>query len=184
MIQNLLLQPDADAERMAFMVTALPDNVVEEAKREQEEAPQLRPLQRAMAAAVVRDLHGEKELAMAERATNILYGAGGGGGGGGDKKGWTELSSLAPEEVAEVLAGVPSTECGREDSIAAAIVSAGLAPSLGAARRLVDGGGIRVNGTRVEKGGGGAALGKEAFVGGYCILRAGKKKQAVLHLIK
>ena len=158
---------------MALMVTALPNAAVEEAKREQAEAPQLRPLQRATAAAVVRDLHGERALEMAERATELLFGSG---------KGGKELASLAPEEVGEVLAGVPSTECGRDDSIAAAVVAAGLAPSLAAARRLVDGGGVRVNGTRVEKGAAGAALGDGAFRGGYCVLRAGKKKQAVLRV--
>ena len=81
----------------------------------------------------------------------------------------------------------PKGEEKKGITLARVLAVTGLAESQKAGRRLVDGGAVRVNGQRIEEGGPAARLHAEHFVGGkrgdrYAIVRAGKKKHALLRL--
>ena len=78
--------------------------------------------------------------------------------------------------------GLPTTGLSGDAStdLAAALVAAGLAPSKGAARRLAQGGGVRVNGCR--RGLAEMALGPDDFRDGVAVLSAGKTRHAAVRI--
>ena len=87
-------------------------------------------------------LHGETELDKALRASEVLFGK--------------EISGLTTQEILEIFADVPSTELNQSEvaadgfTLGDALVLAGLAPSKGEAKRLVQGGGVAVNNRRAN----------------------------------
>jgi tyrosyl-tRNA synthetase len=91
---------------------------------------------------VTRLLHGETELSRAERASEVLFGK--------------EISGLSVQEIVDIFADVPSTELEKSKieadgfTLGDALVLAGLAPSKGEAKRLVQGGGVALNNRRVD----------------------------------
>ena len=117
-------------------------------------------------------LHGETELAKAERASEVLFGK--------------EISGLSVNEILEIFADVPSTEIdkARVDSdgftVGDALVISGLAPSKGEAKRLVQGGGIAVNNARADDAR--KSISASDFIDGQVlVLRKGAKHY---HLIR
>ena len=87
-------------------------------------------------------LHGDTELKKALRASEVLFGK--------------EISGLTAQEILEIFADVPSTElsqskmAGDAFTLGDPLVLAGLAPSKGEAKRLVQGGGVAVNNRRAN----------------------------------
>jgi len=107
-----------------------------------EREPEKREAQRRLAREVTMMLHGETELQKAERASEILFGK--------------EISGLSVDQIIDIFADVPSTELPKQKldadgfTLGDALVLAGLAPSKGEAKRLVQGGGIAVNNVRAD----------------------------------
>jgi len=105
-------------------------------------SPESRKAQRRLAREVTAMLHGETELERALRASEVLFGK--------------EISGLSVQEIVDIFADVPSTEIDRSKlasdgfTLGDALVLAGLAPSKGEAKRLVQGGGVAVNNVRVD----------------------------------
>jgi tyrosyl-tRNA synthetase len=105
-------------------------------------APEQRQAQKELARQVTSMLHGETELERAVRASEVLFGK--------------EISGLSVDEIVDIFADVPSTELEKSRlesdgfTIGDALVLAGLAPSKGEAKRLVQGGGVAVNNRRVD----------------------------------
>jgi tyrosyl-tRNA synthetase len=102
--------------------------------------PEKRAAQRELAHQVTTMVHGEAAREKAVRASEVLFGK--------------ELTGLTVNEILDIFADVPSTEL-EESKLAAdgftlsdALVLAGLAPSKGEAKRLVQGGGVAVNNRR------------------------------------
>jgi tyrosyl-tRNA synthetase len=102
--------------------------------------PEKRAAQRELARQVTTMVHGEAAREKAVRASEVLFGK--------------ELTGLTVNEILDIFADVPSTEL-EESKLAAdgftlsdALVLAGLAPSKGEAKRLVQGGGVAVNNRR------------------------------------
>jgi tyrosyl-tRNA synthetase len=135
-------------------------------------APQEREAQKRLAREVTRMVHGEDALAKAERASAVLFGA--------------EVSALEPREVRDIFADVPSTEIPKAQlqeglSLVDLLVTAGLAPSKGEARRAIQGGGIYLNNLRVgeEK----KAVTPDDTIGGELIvLRKGRKEYRLVRV--
>jgi tyrosyl-tRNA synthetase len=104
--------------------------------------PEKREAQRRLAREVTAMLHGENELAKAERASEVLFGK--------------EISGLGVAEILDIFADVPSAEIGKAQiegdgfTLGDALVLAGLAPSKGEAKRLVQGGGVAINNARAD----------------------------------
>jgi tyrosyl-tRNA synthetase len=137
-------------------------------------APQEREAQRRLAREVTRMLHGEGELAKAERATAVLFGA--------------EIAELEPAEVREIFADVPSIELAGERvggegvPLADLLVAAGLVPSKGEARRAVQGGGIYLNNRRVAEERR-AVTAADSLGGELIVLRKGRREYRLVRLV-
>ncbi|HEU5239786.1 MAG TPA: S4 domain-containing protein, partial [Pyrinomonadaceae bacterium] len=105
--------------------------------------PEKRNAQRELARHVTALLHGDTELAKAERASEVLFGK--------------EITGLSVAEILDIFADVPSTELHKAKleadgfTLGDALVLSGLAPSKGEAKRLVQGGGVCINNRRSEE---------------------------------
>ncbi len=136
--------------------------------------PEQRKAQRQLARHVTALVHGETELDKALRASEVLFGK--------------EISGLSGQEILDIFADVPSTELERSKlgaglTLGDALVVAGLAPSKGEAKRLVQSGGVSVNNRRaddVRK-----AISAAEFIDGQVlVLRKGAKHYHVIRLVK
>jgi tyrosyl-tRNA synthetase len=136
-------------------------------------APQERAAQRRLAREVTRMLHGETELAKAERASAVLFGE--------------EISELQPGDVLDIFADVPSVEIARPRldgdglPLADLLVASGLVPSKGEARRAVQGGGVYLNNRRVGEEKRTVTL-ADSIAGEVLVLRKGKKEYRLVRL--
>ncbi len=166
---------DADVGNGLRMLTTLSRDEIEslDAARQQDAAR--RDSQRRLAEELTRLVHGDEGLAVAQRATDVFYGA--------------EVANLSDGQLTEIFADVPSQQLPREKliddgglPIIDALVAAGLAKTKSDARRTAQQGGAYVNNRRVE----GvdtrltpADLASETVM----VLRSGKKNYALLRFI-
>ncbi len=132
--------------------------------------PAKRDSQRRLAEELTRLVHGDEGLAVAQRATEIFFGA--------------EIDRLDDAQLSQIFADVPSKQLAKATldgglSIVDALCEAGLAASKGEARRTVTQGGAYVNNRRIESADRSltpADLASETVM----VLRSGKKKYALL----
>jgi len=163
---------DRDVLTYLKFFTWLTRDEIAELEEKVRTAPQEREAQKRLAHEVTRMVHGEDALAKAERASAVLFGA--------------EVSALEPREVRDIFADVPSNEIPKAQlqeglSLVDLLVSAGLAPSKGEARRAIQGGGIYLNNVRVsdEK----KAVTPDDTIGGELIvLRKGRKEYRLVRV--
>jgi tyrosyl-tRNA synthetase len=163
---------DADAGNCLRMLTELPRDEIEalDAAREQDAAR--RESQRRLAEEMTRLVHGDSGLSVAQRATEIFFGA--------------EISDLDDAQLTEIFADVPSKSLPRSRleaegglPIVDALVESGLAKSKGEARRTVEQGGAYVNNRRVDSVETQLAA-RDLASQSVMVLRSGKKKYALL----
>src|SRR5207244_2571850 len=94
-----------------------------------ESAPEKREGQRRLAREVTAMIHGETELARAEKASQALFGA--------------DLSELDATDIADIFADVPSSQVAKSAlegeglPLTDALTNGGIAPSKGDAKRLI-----------------------------------------------
>ncbi len=131
---------DEDANKWIKIFTLLAPSVIEGLIKEHAAAPQLRILQKALAAELTKMVHSEADLTFAIQATEILFG-----------NATTEvLQSLNETQLLQVMDGVPTV------NIDAAKITAGydivelladtaIFPSKGEARKMWQAGGIGIN---------------------------------------
>ncbi|HEX9944837.1 MAG TPA: tyrosine--tRNA ligase [Thermoanaerobaculia bacterium] len=165
---------DRDVVTYLKFFTWLKQEEIAELEEKVRTAPQEREAQRWLAREVTRMVHGEEELARAERASAVLFGA--------------EISELSPREVLDIFADVPSITVerfrldGQGLPLAELLVSSGLVPSKGEARRSIQGGGVYLNNRRVadER----KAVTVDDSVGGeFVVLRKGRKEYRLVRLL-
>ncbi len=136
-------------------------------------APEKREAQRVLAREVTTLVHGADHVARAEHASSLLFGE--------------DIATLAADEVLAVFEDVPSTElpssevAGEGIGIVDLVARAGLAPSKGEARRLVQSGGVYLNNRRV--GDPLARVTREQAIGGRVfVVRKGQKQNHLIRL--
>ena len=150
---------DADVLKCIRMLTFLPLEQIDE--MDKWEGSQLNKAKEILAYELTKLVHGEEEANKAESAARALF------GGAGDS------------------ADMPTTELTDADfengsiNILSLLVAAGLCPSRGEARRLVQQGGVAVNDEKVDSID--AAFARELFAGDGVIVRKGKK---VFHKVR
>ena len=150
---------DADVLKCIRMLTFLPLEQIDE--MDKWEGSQLNKAKELLAYELTKLVHGEEEANKAETAARALF------GGAGDS------------------ADMPTTELTDADfengsiNILSLLVAAGLCPSRGEARRLVQQGGVAVNDEKVDSID--AAFARELFAGDGVIVRKGKK---VFHKVR
>ncbi|MCA9267354.1 MAG: tyrosine--tRNA ligase [Planctomycetales bacterium] len=132
---------DDDAGRCLRMLTELSREEIESLDEARASAPQARESQKRLAEELTRLAHGEPGLSVAQRATEIFFGA--------------DIHNLSDAQLVQIFADVPSNELARGRladaglNIIDALCEAGLAKSKGEARRTVQQGGAYVNNRRV-----------------------------------
>ncbi len=137
------------------------------------ESPGRREAQQALALDVTTRVHGAEAARVAVEVSALLFGRG-------------DPRALSPQALAALAAEIPSSAIQSSGSSADvdtldAFVAAGLVASKGAARRLLDQGGLSVNGRKL--GGADRALPRdEALNGGYFLLRKGARDYALLRV--
>jgi tyrosyl-tRNA synthetase len=162
---------DADVGKCLRFFTELDQPTMAAVLAEHNADPGRRAAQRRLAVELTRRVHGDAGLAVAERATEIFFGA--------------EISELSDRQLEGIFADVPSKELPRQMldgeglAVIDAFVEAGLAKTKGEARRLIAQGGTYVNNRRVdgiEMRLGAAQLASPSVM----VLRTGKKNYALL----
>ncbi|MBX3269002.1 MAG: tyrosine--tRNA ligase [Sandaracinaceae bacterium] len=169
--QHLWNTADADVERLLHVYSFRPLDELAALFAEHRAAPEKRAAQRALAEEVTRWVHGEDALRRALAASEVMFGG--------------SLESLSDADLAPLLSEVPSSELSRAElergvELADLLARAGLVKSKGAARRLVEQGGVYVNNLRRADAAARldlADLGTETMI----VLRAGKR---TYHLVR
>lgn len=160
---------DRDAASYLRMFTLFSRAEIEELESQMQAQPEQRAAQRALAADVTTRVHGVEAARIAEEVSSVLFG----------KRDATDLSLPVIEALSREI---PFSEIAQSEagSVADLVVSSGLAPSKGAARRLLEQGGVYVNGARAT-----ADLDLSsvtALPGNHLLLRKGGRQYALLRL--
>jgi len=134
-------QADADVVKYLKYFTFLSRDDIEELERQVAEAPQERAAQKALAEEMTRLVHGDRELADAQKASQAMFGG--------------NLSGLSDAMLEDIFSDVPSTDfpraaLGEDRLLTDTLVEAGVFKSKGEARRLIKSGGLYLNNERVE----------------------------------
>lgn len=165
---------DRDAIKYLKFFTMLDQAEIGELEAALVSAPEKREAQRRLAQEVTRMVHGEYELRKAMQASQILFGG--------------EIADLDARDVLDIFGDVPSNDVpatGLEGDglpIVDAVIACGFAPSRGAARRLIEGGGIYVNNRRVSDAQ--AMLGRSLLIDEqYLVMRKGAREYHLLRVI-
>ncbi len=130
---------DRDVAHYLRVFTFLPLSEIARIEREQQEHPETRAGQRRLAFEIVKLVHGEQVAREVRAASNALFAGG--------------LVELTPEALPHLASAVPTSALppnaignGTEAlSLLDTLVAAGVQPSKGAARRLMQQGGVYVN---------------------------------------
>ena len=157
---------DADAANYLKIFTFVGQEEIAELEQSIVDAPEKRAAQNRLAEEVTRIVHGEEALASAKRITDALFGG--------------ELSGLTETDFAQLsLDGLEVSEVNPGDGLLSIMAEAQLAKSVGEARKLVQGGGVRINGEVIQDHQATVSF-DGAFYGRYLMLKRGKK---VHHLL-
>ena len=130
---------DRDVVRYLKFFTFLSKVEIETLEKEHHANPGARAAHRALAREVTTLIHGETACLDAIRATEILFGAPIDGISPGTLAVLAAEIPTATADPSQLAAGIPLTD---------ALVSTGLCPSKGQARKDIEAGGIYLNGTR------------------------------------
>ncbi len=172
MFQFLVRQDDRDVVRLLRLLTFLPADEVVRLEASLSSDPGARAAHRALAVEVTALVHGRAVAEELLRAADTVY--------------YSEIRDLSDETLSSVLADAPSVDVTRAEltsglGLVDLLVRSGLAASKGAARRLLDQGGVYVNNVRVESATvvGPAHLASPSFL----VLRSGKKNQCLVRVV-
>ncbi len=158
---------DATVEKALRFFTFLELEEIESLMARHMTAPEKREAQRVLAYEVTKIVHGEKVAEAVKHASGILFGA-----------------SFTPEELDEDMLRTLAAEtpCGKVSSLpkplADVLAESGACKSKGEAKRLIAGGGVSVNGRRVD--GETVVTSDDILCGMYALIRLGKKKYFML----
>ncbi|MQA92174.1 MAG: tyrosine--tRNA ligase [Gemmatimonas sp.] len=166
---------DRDVEKYLKGFTFLPIEEIASLMAEHDSNPAIRGAQRRLAIEMTRTVHGDEALMRAERATGALFGS-------------VPAPQLGASELLDVFADVPSTEIpageleGEGTSVVDLLARTGVAGSKGEARRLIAGGGIYLNGERLDSPERRVGT-RDAIDGRVLLLRKGRKRNHLVRLI-
>ncbi|MBQ3676527.1 MAG: tyrosine--tRNA ligase [Bacteroidales bacterium] len=161
---------DEDAKRYIKIFTMLSKEEIDSLIAEHEQAPHLRVLQKRLAQEVTIMVHSKEDYEAAVEASNILFGNATG----------ESLKKLDKETFLSVFEGVPLYQVSKSDIEAGVPILDLLAektnifPSKGEARKMIQGGGVSVNKTKVESID--VRISSEYLLNGaYILVQRGKK---------
>jgi len=155
---------DRDVEKLLKLFTFLSLEEVQDIMDSHMAAPQHREAQRRLAMEVTSTVHGKDAAKSAERASAILFG------------GSFEPSDLTPEMLSILMSEVPTGIFGEKDlpSPVDILSACGACASKSEARRLIQGGGVYLNGKRLDQD---SQVGSaDLLEGKHIFFRLGKKR--------
>lgn len=160
---------DADVDRYLKFFTFLPLEQIAAIASEHAAQPEARYGQRRLAEEMTILIHGEAALKKVQQASEILFGR--------------EISGLSDAELQAIFADVPSSVLGRDQlgqvTLLDLLRESGLAKSNGEGRRLLQGGGVYLNNSKVSEPT--LVIGQEHLASETTlVLRSGKKKYHLL----
>ena len=127
---------DTTSEDLIKIYTMLDRETVERLIADQQADPAARVLQRTLAREVTDLIHGASRRESVERVNEVLF---------GDR----DLQSLTPEDLDALAAEIPTATKGT--SVVETLTTAGVCASNGEARRLIQSGGVSVNGQKIAE---------------------------------
>ena len=136
---------DEDAKKWIKIFTLLPMETIDQLLTEHEQAPQLRILQKRLAAELTTLVHSADDLAFAIRATEILFG-----------NATTEvLRSLNEDQLLQVMEGVPTAnitlaQLSEGYDFVSLLADTQIFPSKGEARKMWQAGGLSINKEKIS----------------------------------
>ncbi|MBG0791199.1 MAG: tyrosine--tRNA ligase [Desulfovibrionaceae bacterium] len=158
---------DADVIKFLKLFTFLMPDEIAELEKQVAEAPHLRVAQKRLAEEVTTMIHGKHELERVLAATEALFGKG-------------DLKAIDTANLRSALESAPSRRYAPGDlpDLPQMLVDLDMVKSKGQARKDIQGGGVYINGERLEDG---RALADSDFIGGeLLVIRKGKKNYALI----
>ena len=160
---------DEDATKWIKIFTLLAPAIIDAMIAEHANAPQLRSLQKALAAELTKFVHSEEDLNFAIRATEILFG-----------NATTEvLQSLNEAQLLQVMDGVPSVNVSFSQleegyDLVSLLADTQIFASKGEARKMWQAGGLSINKEKITTEFTTATT-SQLLQGKYMLLQKGKK---------
>lgn len=152
---------DADVEKFLKFFTFLSCEEIVQIIDSSQEKPEDRHAQRVLAEHMTRFVHGEDDCIAAGRISSALFSE--------------NFDDLEEEDLEQLLQdGLPSWRCKTGEGLLSAMASSTLAKSNGEARKLVQSGGVRINGQIVNDPGISLNF-DDGLFGRYFLLKKGKK---------
>ncbi|CAN5483238.1 tyrosine--tRNA ligase [soil metagenome] len=158
---------DADVIRLLKVFTDRGRAAIEELRLVTEQTPHRRLAQQTLAADVTSLVHGPAATENVRAASQVLFGHG-------------DPRSVDPVTLRDATAELPKANVAEGASVVDALVAAALAPSRGAARRLVAEGGVSLNNHKVSDVDG-SLTAADFLHGQVALLKRGRKNLAALH---
>ena len=160
---------DADAERYLKTFTFLTKEAIENLKEQHKGNEHMRILQQKLAEEVTCFVHSKKEYDFAVQASQILF----------SNETAEILQQLNEEELLQVMEGVPRVAFSKTNieagvDIVTFLADAGILPSKGEAKKMVQAGGISINKSRVDTLES-KVQGSQLLNGKYLLVQKGKK---------
>ena len=158
---------DADVIKFLKLFTFLDQEAIAEIEKQMEEAPHLRAAQKRLAEEVTTMIHGKHELERVLAATEALFGKG-------------DLRTIDPVTLRAALESAPASHYapGTVPDLPQMLVDLNLVQSKGQARKDILGGGVYINGDRVEDG---HEITDHDFIAGeLLVIRKGKKHYGLI----
>ena len=168
---------DEDSEKWIKIFTLLTKVEVDDLIARQKEAPHQRALQKSLAEEVTCLVHSRADFDFAAKASGILF-------GNADTE---VLKNLTEHQLLQVMEGVPSSEYPQISieegaDIVTFLAETGIFPSKGEARKMVQGGGISINKTKVE--GVETKIDQNSLLNNkYILVQKGKKNYFLVHIV-
>jgi len=156
---------DRDAGKFLRMFTLMSREEIESLEHSIETAPEKREAQQALARDVTARVHGDAAASVAQEVSKVLFGK-------------ADPTTLSADVLKALSAEVPFAEAAQTPGLLDALVMLKLAQSKGAARRLVEQGGVYVNGQRL--GADTNLAGLQPLPGGYHLVRKGARDYGLL----
>jgi tyrosyl-tRNA synthetase len=157
---------DRDGGRYLRYFTLLSRDGIESLEREIVERPESRAAQQALASEVTARVHGAEAARVAEEVSRLIFGKG-------------DPASLSPAALAALSRELPFAEMSPAVTVVDVLVQLKLAASKGAARRLIEQGGVTINSRRAANAA--DALG-EPLAGNYYLVRKGARDFGLVRL--
>lgn len=160
---------DSAVEKLMKLFTFMPLEEIAEIMDRHTSSPERREAQKILAYEITSLVHGSDSADMAKRASDILF--------GGD----FDVKDLSPEMMKTLESEAPFSKINQPMpiSLAELMIDAGAASSKGESKRLIKGGGVSLNGTKISDEH--HELDKNSLLqDGYVFLKVGKKRFFVL----